>query len=99
MYTVAYTVTVLPGEIYRLKSVTVRGLPQIPRADFDKNFRLHPGDVYNETYVSDFLTKNTALRSLDTYAGAFSASSDSSTHLVDLDINFVAGSARPITLH
>lgn len=91
---VAYTVTVLPGEVYRLGSIHVTDLPAAPRADFDKAFRLHPGDVYDEVYVGSFLTNNTAVRSLDNYAAAFTASSDPATHLVELEIKFVAGGAR-----
>jgi outer membrane protein insertion porin family len=94
---VAYTVTVVPGEQYKLRTVTVNGLPASVRPDFDATFTLKPGDVYDESYVGTFLVHNHNVRSLQGFNGAFTALADPETHLLDLTINFVPGNS--ITVH
>ena len=94
---VAYTVTVVPGEQYKIHTVTVNGLPASVRPDFDAAFTLKPGDVYDESYVGTFLVHNHNVRSLQGYNGAFGALSDPETHLLDLTITFVPGNS--ITVH
>jgi hypothetical protein len=48
---------------------------------------LKPGAAYDPLYTANFLTNNTALRSLAGYVAGFQAAADSQTHLVDLTIN------------
>ncbi len=87
-HTVAYAVSVQPGEQYRIHEVTANNLDTAARADFDRHFLLKPGDLYNPGYVAGFLTNNTAVRSLDGYSAAFKAYADPNTRTVDLVINF-----------
>ena len=88
-HTVSYSLTVTPGEIYRIKSVTPLNLSAAARKDFDFGWLLKPGTPYDPIYAANFLTKNTALLNLAGYTASFQAAADTNTHLVDLTINFV----------
>jgi outer membrane protein insertion porin family len=88
-HTVSYALSVTPGEIYHLKSVTPVNLSAAAQQDFDRGWLLKPGAVYDPLYTAKFLTSNTALRNLAGYRASFQAAADSQTHLVDLTINFV----------
>ena len=92
-HTVAYTVTVTPGEQYRVHQVTTKGLDPAAQADFDRGFSMKEGQLYNPEYLTTFLKNNTALHALDGYAAAFKAYADPNTHTVDVVITFVAGAA------
>ena len=88
---VGYTIRVVPGDQYHLRSVKAVGLSDKQKKDFDSAWRMHPGDIYDVTYVTTFLNKNTALQSLNEYSATYKASSDHDTHLVDLVLTFVKG--------
>lgn len=90
-HTVTYTLHVIPGEQYHLKSVTPLNLSPDAQKEFDSGWRMKPGDLYNEHYVQTFINNNTALQHLATYSASFQASADPQTHLVDLTITFVRG--------
>jgi len=93
-HTVAYALKVVPGEVYRLKSVTPLNLTPAAQQDFETAWRMKPNDVYNEMYVANFITNNSALKHLSVYSASFKAIGDPQTHLVDLTITFVPGSGR-----
>jgi outer membrane protein assembly factor BamA len=61
---VAYTIRVVPGPQYHLKTVRTNGLSDAQQKQFDSAWRMKPGDPYDVTYVTTFLTKNSALQSL-----------------------------------
>ena len=64
---VAYTVTVTPGEQYRINKVTANNLDPVARDNFDRRFTMKTGDLYNPEYVTGFLKNNSsALRWRDT---------------------------------
>jgi outer membrane protein assembly factor BamA len=88
---VAYTVRVVPGDQYRLKSVRTNGLSEVQQKEFNSAWRMKPGDIYDATYVTSFLTKNSALQSLAEYSATYKAYSDPNTHLVDLVLTFIKG--------
>jgi len=88
-HTVAYTVTVLPGEQYRLRSVNAIGLDPAARKDFDRGWKMNAGDLYNVEYVTSFLKNNTALQALGEYSFAYKAAADPQAHTVDLTLTFV----------
>jgi outer membrane protein insertion porin family len=88
VHTVSYALEVIPGEIYRLKSVTPLHLSAEAQKDFDAGWLLKPGMPYDPLYVAKFLTNNTALRKLAGYTSSFQAAADPQTHLVDLTIVF-----------
>ncbi len=87
-HTVSYALSVTPGEIYHVKSVTPVNLSAAAQQDFDRGWLLKPGAVYDPLYTAKFLTDNTALQNLAGYTASFQAAADSQTHLVDLTINF-----------
>jgi len=93
-HTVAYTVTVIPGEPYRLRSVNATGLDPAARKDFDRGWKMNAGDVYNVEYVTSFLKNNTALQALGSYNFAYKATADPMTHTVDLTLTFMRGGGR-----
>jgi outer membrane protein assembly factor BamA len=93
-HTVAYALQAVPGEVYRLKTVTPLNLTPEAQQEFDASWRIKPNDVYNESYVARFITNNSALKHLAGYTASFQAVGDPATHLVDLTITFVPG--RPI---
>lgn len=88
---VSYTVRVIPGEQYRIRTVKTVGLTAEQQKEFDSGWRLHPGDPYDTVYVSNFLVNNTALRSLGGHSATYKAVSSPEDHLVDLTITFVKG--------
>ncbi len=88
-HTVSYSLQVIPGETYHVKTVTPLNLSAAAQKDFDFGWLLKPGVAYDPLYTSNFLTNNTALRNLAGYTASFQAAADSQTHLVDLTINFI----------
>ncbi len=95
-HTAAYSVMVAPGEQYRLRSISVKGLPESLKPDFDRTFPLKAGDLYNETAVAKYLVSHPEIKPLAPYTGAFAATADPATHLVDLAVQFQNNS---ITVH
>ena len=88
---VAYNITVIPGEQYRLHSVKALGLTDQQHKDFDSTWHMNAGDFYDVNYLTTFLLKNTAVQSLRGYSATYKAFSDPNTHLVDLVITFAKG--------
>jgi len=88
---VAYTVTVTPGEQYRLHQVIANNLDPAAQADFDRGFLMKAGDLYNPEYVTGFLKNNTALQALAGYSFNYKAFADPNTHTVDLVLAFFRG--------
>ena len=87
-HTIAYTVTVQPGEQYRIHEVTANNLTPAAKADFDRGFLLRPGTLYDPAYIATFLKKNTALTALAGYSASFKAYADPAAHTVDVVIDF-----------
>jgi len=88
---VAYTVRVIPGPQYRLKSVKAIGLNEQQQKDFAAAWRMAPNDFYDLNYVNGFLKSNSSITSLRGYSAAWKASADPETHLVDLILTFTKG--------
>jgi outer membrane protein insertion porin family len=88
-HTVSYTVRVVPGAQYHLRSIKPFNLSDEARKDFDANWQLKPGDLYDSMYVADFMKHNLAMHALAGYSAAYEAVADPETHQVDLSINFV----------
>jgi outer membrane protein assembly factor BamA len=91
---VGYSVSVKPGEQYRIHEVTANNLDAAAQADFDRGFLMKAGELYNPEYVSGFLKNNTALRGLAPYSASCKAYADPETHTVDLVLTFVRGSIQ-----
>jgi outer membrane protein insertion porin family len=88
---VAYTVSVTPGEPYRIHEVTAKNLDDAAQAEFDRGFLMKAGALYSPEYATNFLKSNTALQALQHYSGSFKAYADTNTHTVDLVITFFRG--------
>jgi hypothetical protein len=85
---VAFAVTAIPGVQYKLRTLTVTGLTQAQRRDFDAAWRLHAGDVFDAGYVKSFLTNNTAVKSILGLSAAFTVNQDPEAAVIDLTIAF-----------
>jgi outer membrane protein assembly factor BamA len=90
-HTIAYAVSVVPGEQYRVHDLQVQGLDAAAKAEFDAHFAMKQGEVFNPYYVLGFTTHNADLKTLRGYAGNFKAYADPNTHTVDVVISFFPG--------
>ncbi|HEY9136675.1 MAG TPA: POTRA domain-containing protein [Terriglobus sp.] len=93
-HTVAYTLTVSPGEVYHVGSIRAVGLSGKAQSDFDANWRMKPGVVWDSIYAEKFLQNNTALRSLAPYTGKIDSVAHPETHTVDVTLTFIANNKR-----
>lgn len=93
-HTVSYTVSVVPGDQYRINQVTANNLDPAPLADFNKAFRLTKGELYNPEYVKGFLKNNSSIKSLEPYTATYKAYADPNTHTVDLVLTFAGRNLR-----
>jgi outer membrane protein assembly factor BamA len=89
---VSYTFTVIPGEVYRIRTLTPLNLNSAQQSDFSRGWTLKTGDVFNSEYITNFLQQNTALRSFDGYSATFKAIRNPESHLVDVTVTFSRGS-------
>jgi hypothetical protein len=85
---VAYTVTLVPGEQYRVGTLTIVDLPPQQRQEFDAVWKLQPGTLYDPIYSANFLKNNSAPQSLAEYSASFTAEADPDTHLVNFTMTF-----------
>lgn len=90
-HTVAYAYTATPGERYHLKSVKAANLDKQQQIDFDENFKLKPGDPYDEGYITEFLHSNKTVLSFRGLSASYKAIEYPDTHLIDLTITFTTG--------
>lgn len=88
---VGYTINVIPGPQYRIKTILTVGLSDDQRKQFASAWHMNPGDFYDVTYLTEFLHNNSALQSLAGYSATYDAIADPNTHLVDLTIIFAKG--------
>lgn len=89
---VSYTFTVVPGEVYRIRTITPLNLTSAQQSEFSRGWTLKAGDLFNSEYIANFLQQNTALRSFDGYSASFKAMRDPESHLVDVTVIFSRGS-------
>jgi outer membrane protein assembly factor BamA len=88
---VSYAFSVIPGEIYRIRTLTPLNLTPAQQADFNRGWTLKAGDVFNSEYITNFLQQNSALRSFDGYSATFKAIRDPESRLVDVTVTFLHG--------
>jgi outer membrane protein insertion porin family len=88
---VSYTFSVVPGEVYHIRTLIPLNLTSAQQSDFNRGWRLKAGDVFNSEYITNFLQQNTALRSFDGYSASFKAIRDPESHLVDVTVTFSRG--------
>jgi len=85
---VAYTVAVVSGEQYHFHEVQPVGLAPDSRKTFDVAWKLHPGDIYDSTYLETFLKANVAQPYLEPYSLTYRIVRDPDTHLVTVILIF-----------
>lgn len=90
-HTVAYKVSVVPGEQYRIAELKPTGLDPAAQAEFNRAWTMREGDLYNVEYVRGFLINNSGLRSLANYTFAYRAEADPLKHTVILTLTFRSG--------
>jgi len=93
---VAYTVSIVPGAQYHVKTVTLNGIDAAAETEFNRAFQMKPGDIYNPEYLQTFFKRNTALQATTTqalagYGFSYKAYADPATDTVDLVLTFVRG--------
>ena len=89
--TVNYTVDVTPGPVYHMGLLRFDNVSDQLRTLLLHYWELMPGDVFNQSYVSDFLMKaqtqdQTLRRTLAGVKASINASADPTTHQVNLVI-------------
>lgn len=57
-HTVSFAIEIVPGELYKLSNLEIKGLDDAATAKFRSVWKLNPGDAYDPTYVTTFLNKN-----------------------------------------
>ena len=92
---VSYTFTVIPGEVYRIHTITPLNLTAAQQNDFDRGWTLKAGDIFNSEYITNFLLQNSALRSLNNCSAVYKAIRYPESHLVDVTVPFSCAAARP----
>lgn len=92
---IAYTFGVLPGEQYRLGSVKAENLNADQQAEFNKDWKLAPGDVYNQDTARASVFKMASARAFQGFTPKMNRAADPKTHLVTVTVSFVRGGERP----
>jgi len=91
-HTVDYAFTVDPGEIYHLASVHTANFTEQQQKDFDKNWKLSPGSVYDASYVLAFLQNSSSLQSC---SPSLRLTPNRNDHTVELGITLAPQKIRP----
>jgi outer membrane protein assembly factor BamA len=91
---VSYTFSVMPGAVYRIRSLTPLNLTPAQQNDFNRAWTLKAGDVFNSEYITNFLQQNSALRSFEGSSATFKAVRDPESHLVDVAVTFIHSSVH-----
>jgi outer membrane protein insertion porin family len=87
-HTVAYTLSVQPGNIYRVGTLTVLGLSPAARQHFDTLWQQKVGDVYNGVDAFGFLARESTQPWLTPYRGELQTVANPNTKLVDIVFTF-----------
>jgi outer membrane protein assembly factor BamA len=90
VHTVSYAMTVVPGEVYHVGTLSAVGLSPQDRAHFDTEWKMISGQVYDATYFPLFISAGTAPAWLRPYGKGYAAQADPATHTVNMTITFAA---------
>lgn len=91
-HTVSYTISIVPGPVFRMGELSLINLSNEQRAEFLKTWPLREGDVYDATLPAQFLLKNkNSLHSLDGWSATYKAYEHDDTDIVDLVVTFQQG--------
>ena len=88
-HTVSFDIELVPGEVYKLSKLDLRGLDDTQKAKLLTIWKLNPGDVYDPTYAPNFLRKNQSkLGFLNGYSLAWTQKINDDTKNVELFVFF-----------
>lgn len=93
---VAYTVSVIPGDQYHVKSVRFIGFSEAQQKSIDAAWHMKAGDIYDATYANKFINQNPDLRKPG-YNFGVTEKRDRSALTVELTVtwNKAAAPSRP----
>jgi len=89
-HTVTYKLRVIPGEQYRVHAIHLNGASDQITLDYNVSWTMYPGDLYNPLYLGSWVKSHIERHKFDGYDIRYFASTDPTTHLVDLTITFVS---------
>lgn len=92
-HTIEYAFAVDPGEIYHLKGVKTTNFTDQQQKDFDKNWKLSSGSVYDGGYASTFF-QSSMTGSFQGYVPNIRVAANRNDHTVDLVITLVKTGVR-----
>jgi len=102
-HTVAYTITVTPGEQYHFNQLTTNGLDAASQQDYEAHFDMKKGDIFSPEAITGYIpTQNGVPTFNSTYKakhGTWKAYADPNTHMVDLVVTFGDTGSTSITVH
>jgi len=97
---VNYSLEIAPGSQYRLASVKFEGAPDVMAAKLKLAWKMAPGDVFDESYVSNFAAlaqkKDRPMTQwMQTVITTYDVKADSATHEVNCIFHFAKAAQSP----
>jgi outer membrane protein insertion porin family len=97
---VNYSVEIAPGPQYRLASVKFDGAPDAMAAKLKLAWKMAPGDVFDESYVSNFAAlaqkkDKPMTKWMQTVITTYEVKADEATHEVDCIFHFAKATQSP----
>lgn len=87
--TVDYAISVTPGDVFHMGTLTVENLNDAQKAQFLKVWKMAAGDVFDVSYPPLFLKRNAdTLHALDGLTAGYKQFEHEDTHVVDLVVTF-----------
>jgi hypothetical protein len=88
-HTVSYALQAIPGDQYRLRNLSVTGLPPEAQQAFNDAWKMKSGDLYDSAYFDGFTSATIATPGLLKGRGAtYTVLPDPPTHTVDMTITY-----------
>jgi len=94
-HTVGYTLHMVPGAQYHLRKLILLNLTPAARQAFDAMWKMKSGDLFNDLYFRDFISKIVETPGpLRSWGANYDLQPDNETHEVDMTIIFVPPTGR-----
>ncbi|MGA8938081.1 MAG: hypothetical protein WB439_02845 [Acidobacteriaceae bacterium] len=91
---VTYTATLVPGDIYKVSTITWNPTPLYPAADFSRDAKLHPGDPTSDLALRETEASISKTYLLQGYIDVYVLPNqvlDSATHTASYNLTVVSG--------
>ena len=92
---IAYTYSVTPGEQYKLAAVKTSGMIAEQQAEFEKTWKLAPGQPYDGDYVLVVIRKLAGNKLFQGNAFKLETAADRAMHTATITVAVVKAGARP----